>query len=279
MNYSYVMGIDNIDKLKNKNLEIKSFGNHYGITFSDKEIKLFEEYIYKSLENGFWNEYLGKEKVFIFKFKDGKIKKYVLKDDNEEEVLRLCCEFANCQFKSIDDMLRNNSFYAETYYRENMLDNNFKKFLINAKKSTYANSTVEKSNSSRVGSTDYHYEEIIDNKKYTYHDTYFGGTKFMGEEVVYCDSDKPIWGMNYYGVTLDRTLGEEAMDKALRPALMKVGEDTDIIPVRGPIKFEGNGYIYTFKVTGTIDNFDGIEQIYKGDILIYELHCSGGVIK
>ena len=101
----------------------------------------------------------------------------------------------------------------------------------------------------------------------------------MGEEVVYCHDNKPIWGMNYYGVTLDETLGEEAMDKALRPALMKVGEDEEIIPTRGPSKFENDGYVYTFKITGTIEKFDGIEQIYKDNILIYELHCSGGMIE
>ena len=82
----------------------------------------------------------------------------------------------------------------------------------NTKKSTYANSTIEKVKPSRIGSSDYQYEEIANNKKYTYHDTYFGGTKFMGEEVVYCDSNKPIWGMNYYGVTIDDTVGEEATD-------------------------------------------------------------------
>lgn len=155
----------------------------------------------------------------------------------------------------------------------------FVEFLIRAKKSTYANSSVEKVESTRVGSSDYNYEEIIDNKKYTYHDTYFGGTKFMGEEVVYYNNDKPIWGMNYYGVTLDDSLGEEAMDNALRPALMKVGEDTNVIPVRGVSKFENNGYTYTFKQSGTIEKFDGIEKIYKDNKLIYELHCSGGVIE
>ena len=153
----------------------------------------------------------------------------------------------------------------------------FVNFLIKAKKSTYANSTIEKSESSKTGSSDYNYEEIIDGSKYTYHDTYFGGTKFMGEEVVYCDSDKPIWGMNYYGITFDDTLGEEAMDSALRPALMKVEEND--IPVRGPSKFENNGYIYTFNTTGTMESFDGVEQIYKNNKLIYELHCSGGLIK
>lgn len=159
-----------------------------------------------------------------------------------------------------------------------MINNStFVNFLIKAKKSTYANSTIEKSGSSRIGSSDYNYEEIIDGSKYTYHDTYFGGTKFIGEEVVYCDSDKPIWGMNYYGITFDDMLSEEAMDNALRPALMKVEENN--IPVRGPSRFENNGYIYKFNTTGTIENFDGVEQIYKGDKLIYELHCSGGLIK
>lgn len=85
--------------------------------------------------------------------------------------------------------------------------------------------------------------------------------------------------MNYYGVTFDDTLGEEAMDNALRPALMKVGEDKSVIPVRGISQFENNGYAYTFKTTGTIENFEGIEQIYINNNLIYELHCSGGLIK
>ena len=190
-----------------------------------------------------------------------------------EEGFRLAiCRVVN-NYAREKKMLKDNEFYLDTYFK-----NTFINFLINAKKSTYANSNIKKVESSRVGSSDYHYEEIIDNKKYIYHDTYFGGTKFMGEEVVYCDDSKPIWGMNYYGVTLDDTLGEEAMDKALRPALMKVGEDENIIPVRGIAKFENNGYTYTFKTTGTIEKFDGIEQIYKANNLIYELHCSGGMI-
>ncbi len=273
MNYSYVMGITDINELRENGFNIKIYGENYGISFSDDKIKIFEEFICKNLQNGFWNEYLGKEKVFIFKSENSEIKRYVLNNDNEEEILNLCSKFAEYKFESITKMLKDNEFYLDTYFK-----NTFINFLINAKKSTYANSNIKKVESSRVGSSDYHYEEIIDNKKYIYHDTYFGGTKFMGEEVVYCDDSKPIWGMNYYGVTLDDTLGEEAMDKALRPALMKVGEDENIIPVRGIAKFENNGYTYTFKTTGTIEKFDGIEQIYKDNRLIYELHCSGGMI-
>ena len=273
MNYSYVMGIPDINELRENGFNIKTYGENYGISFPDDKIKIFEEFICKNLQNGFWNEYLGKEKVFIFKSENSEIKRYVLNNDNEEEILNLCSKFADYKFESITKLLNDNEFYLDTYFK-----NTFINFLINAKKSTYANSNIKKVESSRVGSSDYHYEEIIDNKKYIYHDTYFGGTKFMGEEVVYCNNNKPIWGMNYYGVTLDDTLGEEAMDKALRPALMKVGEDENIIPVRGIAKFENNGYTYTFKTTGTIEKFDGIEQIYKANNLIYELHCSGGMI-
>lgn len=101
----------------------------------------------------------------------------------------------------------------------------------------------------------------------------------MGEEVVYCDSSIPEWGMNYYGVTLDESLSEEAMDKVLRPALMRVGDDESVLPVRGPSKFENDGYVYTFKVSGTLNCFEGIEEIYRGDNLIYKLTCHGGIIQ
>ena len=159
-------------------------------------------------------------------------------------------------------------------FREKNLDDLYK-FLIEAKKQTYANENVKKVNPSRKGSHDYHYE----NDKMMYHDTYFGGTKFMGEEVVYFNNETPIWGMNYYGITIDETLSEEAMDKALRPALMMVGEDSNVIPVRGPRNYQNGEYEYNFTVSGTLDNFEGCETIHKGKVKVYELKCHGGIIK
>ena len=147
-------------------------------------------------------------------------------------------------------------------------------FLIEAKKETYANGTVEKAKSTRRGSSDYEYK----NDKYSYHDTYFGGTDFQGQEVVYQQEDTPIWGMIYYGRTLDESLSEEAMDNALRPALMQVGED-DTIPVRGPKELENQGCKYTFEVTGDLTNFEGEETIEKEGKKIYTLKCHGGMIR
>ena len=68
------------------------------------------------------------------------------------------------------------------------------------------------------------------------------------------------------------------MDNALRPALMKVGED-GIIPVRGPKEFNNGEYKYSFNLEGDINYFNGTETIYKGNTKIYELKCSGGLIK
>ena len=155
------------------------------------------------------------------------------------------------------------------------MNKELEQFLIEAKKQTYANENVKKQSSSRKGSHDYEYES----GKYLYHDTYFGGTNFMGEEVVYeKENDTPIWGMNYYGNTLDENLSEEAMDKALRPALMQVGED-DTLPVRGPKEYKNGEYRYSFQVTGDFNHFEGVETIYKEETKVYELKCHGGFIK
>ena len=152
-------------------------------------------------------------------------------------------------------------------------------FLTYAKKQTYANSSAERLASSRLGSNDYHYEEEIEGEMMTYHDTYFGTTNFIGEEVVYRGSENPKWGMNYYGQTLDETLTEEIMDKVLRKALILVGEDEKVLPLRGPSKLEIGEFTYTFETIGTMEKFRGIERIYKDSKLIFCLHCHGGIIE
>lgn len=147
------------------------------------------------------------------------------------------------------------------------------RFLIEAKKKTYANENVEKKISSRIGSHDYEYSD----GNMIYHDTYFGGINFMGEEIVYEQNETPIWGMNYYGITLDLDISEDVIDKVLRPALMRVGSD-DTIPVRGPKEYINGEYKYTFEVRGDLSFFEGEETIYKNDSKIYVLKCHGGKI-
>ena len=91
---------------------------------------------------------------------------------------------------------------------------------------------------------------------------------------MYIDSAEPFWGMNYYGYSLNEDEYENAIVNALRPALMLVGNDL----MRGPSKFVNGKYVYTFECCGILDNFTGIEKIYKNNKLINEPHCHGGII-
>lgn len=149
------------------------------------------------------------------------------------------------------------------------------KFLVEAKKQTYASGDEAKVASSREGSNDYEYTD----GSLTYHDTYFGGVKFIGEEVVYNSDKQACWGMNYRGETLRLDMSEAAMDAVLRPALSMVGEDADVIPVRGPRRFERYGYVYEFEIEGTLESFNGHETISKDGEIIYRLSCNGGRIE
>jgi len=152
-------------------------------------------------------------------------------------------------------------------------------FLIEAKKHTYASGDEAKVAPSRANSNDYHYETEKNGTTFIYHDTYFGGVKFMGEEVVYCGEGAPKWGMNYRGETIKPEMSEAAMDAVLRPALGMVGEDNDVLPVRGPRRLERDGYIYEFEATGTLESFHGEEKLSKDGELIYKLVCDGGIIE
>ena len=186
--------------------------------------------------------------------------------------LDINCNLSNEKFltvTSVNENAKRLSDIISQYRHDKLID-----FLVKAKKQTYANGNSKKVESSRLNSSDYEYTD----GKMTYHDTYFGGTDFIGEEVVYDERQKAIWAMNYHGATLNDDLGEEAVDDALRPALMKVGED-DVLPLRGPKEFVNGEYKYTFEVTGDLDKFEGKESIVRGNEKVYSLLCHGGKIR
>lgn len=146
------------------------------------------------------------------------------------------------------------------------------KFLKVAKKNTYASETAKKALSQRLSSRDYEYSE----GEFLYHDTYFGGVNFIGEEVVY-ENGKPLWGMNYYGQVIDKTVTEAEIDRSLRVALKQ--DYNDAIPVRGPRNFRIENYEYQNAVSGKLDNFEGREEIFKDQKLIYFAIFHGGWIE
>src|SRR5262245_52784991 len=66
-------------------------------------------------------------------------------------------------------------------------------FIVRAKSATYVGNG-EPVSPCRLGSHDLRFEDGW----WAYHDSYFGGSDFIGEEVVYLEG-RPVWAMNYYG--------------------------------------------------------------------------------
>ena len=119
----------------------------------------------------------------------------------------------------------------------------------------------------RPASHDFRYE----NDRYMYHDTYVGGEEFAGEEAVWRDG-VAIYAMNYMGRVLSDDFSGNFLKEALRAADEKM-------PYRGPELYQSGEYTYKCKVTGDITWFQGYEEIYKGDVKVYECVFHGGTIR
>lgn len=145
-------------------------------------------------------------------------------------------------------------------------------FLDAANKATYANKNAAKAQSLRPSSEDYHFEQ----GELVYHDTYFGGRDFIGEEVVY-KAGEPVWGMNYYGHVLNPDVSTKDASMILRPALMQ--EYDDILPVRGPREYVLENSKYTNQAEGKMDRFFGEENIFLNEELVYRCWYHGGAIE
>ncbi len=96
---SYLMGADQItdEDLTGLGIVIAERGGHSRmLKISEEAIFGYIDLIKSKLTNGFWNEIIGASEIlFIFKFKDGSVKEYVLSTDNEREIDKLCAEFNN----------------------------------------------------------------------------------------------------------------------------------------------------------------------------------------
>jgi hypothetical protein len=146
------------------------------------------------------------------------------------------------------------------------MDEKIIKFLIRAKKATYAGKGSEV-DSSRPNSHDLQYSE----DDLTYIDTYLGGVKFAGEEALW-KNDIPFWTMNYIG----RVIADGFSGDFLKEALLLVPEK---YPFRGPLHYVSGDNTYTCAIKGDFNWFCGSEEIvYKGN-KVYESIFHGGEIE
>ena len=144
-------------------------------------------------------------------------------------------------------------------------------FIIRAKKATYV-ADGTKDASSRPGSHDLSFHD----GDWTYRDSYFGGTDFIGQETVWFKGE-PVWSMVYYGYILRPDL----IDGSRAAQTLRAALSTETAQGRLLDNFEWSGPHGNFSISseGTIEHFKGRETITVNGTLAYALDYRGGLVK
>lgn len=144
-------------------------------------------------------------------------------------------------------------------------------FIVRAKAATYVGAG-EHVTPCRVGSHDLRFVD----GQWAYHDSYFGGSDFIGEEVVYF-SEKPIWAMNYYGRILrDDLLTAAQAGQMIKASLSLMYKEGRFL---GGFEHIENDLTYVDASEGNANCFQGREFIRRGQEIAYELMYHGGLIR
>ena len=144
-------------------------------------------------------------------------------------------------------------------------------FIVKAKAATYVGDG-KKSLSYRPGSLDLQYHD----DPFIYLDSYFGGTDFLGQEVVYFHKE-PVWVMNYYGYILKPDLITAAQaGQIIKLSLTKLYQQGRFL---GGFEYIAGDYTYTDTNQGDFTHFTGQEYISRDSLRVYELVYHGGLVK
>lgn len=144
-------------------------------------------------------------------------------------------------------------------------------FVVRAKANTYAGSGGARP-SCRPGSHDLGFDE----GPWRYLDSYFGGTDFIGQEVVWRD-DVPVWAMNYYGRILDSArIDAEGAGRLIKASLTALYREGRFL---GGFDWQLDDLVYRDRSEGTVEAFAGREAILIGADEIYRLDYHGGLIR
>jgi hypothetical protein len=144
-------------------------------------------------------------------------------------------------------------------------------FIVRAKAATYVGDG-EQVTPCRSGSHDLRFSDGA----WSYHDSYFGGTDFIGEEVVYF-AEKPIWAMNYYGRILrDDLLSAAQAGQMIKASLSRMYQEGRFL---GGFEHAEDDLTYADTSEGSAEHFQGREIIRRGQEVAYELLYHGGMIR
>lgn len=144
-------------------------------------------------------------------------------------------------------------------------------FIVKAKAATYVGGG-EKSPSCRPASHDLQFQD----GDFAYLDSYFGGTDFIGEEVVYFKGE-PVWAMNYYGRILKPDMiGATEAGSIIQRSLSEMYKEGRFL---GGFEYDTGDGIYTDTSEGDVASFTGREWITSADVIVYVLVYHGELIK
>jgi hypothetical protein len=141
-----------------------------------------------------------------------------------------------------------------------------KKFIVEARKNTYAGERKPVEKTLLTGSCQLEYRE----GDYFYRDIYFSGEdNFVGQEVVYL-KDNPVWSMVYSG-SAEPPEVRDFLKKSLLNLAEKCRFTEECEFEEGDLKYESDG-------EGTLEQFHGKESISVNKEKVYKLRYQGGLI-
>eukprot|EP00389_Voromonas_pontica_P001984 GDKH01002960.1.p2 GENE.GDKH01002960.1~~GDKH01002960.1.p2 ORF type:complete len:173 (-),score=63.91 GDKH01002960.1:487-1005(-) len=144
-------------------------------------------------------------------------------------------------------------------------------FIVRAKAATYAAGGAQLL-PYRLGAHELQFAE----GEWAYHDSYFGGADFLGQEVVYLQRT-PVWGMNYYGRLLQpERIGPDAIGQMIMRSLTRLYQENRFL---GGFEHVSGDLRYTDENEGDVRAFLGVERITLAGALVYRLHYHGGLIR
>jgi hypothetical protein len=144
-------------------------------------------------------------------------------------------------------------------------------FIVAAKRATYVGNGRH-AEPSRLGSHDL----VFSDGDLTYRDSYFGGTDFLGQEVVW-NEKTPVWATSYYGYILRPDLIDAMRAGAtIRAALQAMYDEGRFL---GGFEWSGPNGIYRDSSSGDVTHFRGRECIIVSGCEAYALEYFGGLVK
>lgn len=144
-------------------------------------------------------------------------------------------------------------------------------FIVRAKAATYVGEGTNIP-SCRPASHDLQFVE----GDWSYLDSYFGGTDFIGQETVWY-AGNPVWAMNYNGYIIKPELitPSQAGD-IIKASLSRMYSENRFL---GGFHYSDGDFTYFDTSEGEFHRFTGREWIERDGIKAYELVYHGGLIK